>query len=210
MPYRAGEVNRKKRKCGKTEGKNGKNAFVACRATRIDPGKDTMALRKGEWEMANVKKKLAFLKEIREDPGRYLPITEKAWNIFPKKDCGTEWYDDPEYNIGWDAGLLEGNRPYFLECWATCGITMLTYFVSSAGMKRAGKKKLIRLLEDAGLLKILDPHNPRTSVMEFTEESGNSFYSVNIVAGDEEHIYTDGGCFFPYEPLNEFNREHGT
>ena len=142
--------------------------------------------------MATVEKAIGLLREIRENPDRYLPITDHAWKVFPKKDEGKEWYDDTQHNIGWNAGLLEGNRPYFLEVWATCGITMLTYFVCTRGIEEMKTGDLIRMLEEAKLFRLRDPENPRAEVMRFEEDGGNAFYSVNIVCGDEEGVYADG------------------
>lgn len=157
--------------------------------------------------MADVKEALGLLEEIRVDPGKYLPLVDHAWQEFPAVDYGENWYDDPWYNIGWDAGLLEGKRPYFLECWSTCGITMLTYFVSAEGLGRYGQKKAVKLLEEAGLFRILDPENPRTSVMEFRDGSGRRFYSVNVAVGDENGTYAAGGRCRPFSALNRYNRK---
>ena len=159
--------------------------------------------------MASVSEKLELLREIRDRPDRYLPIVDHTWKTFPDRDDGTEPYDDPEYNIGWDAGLLPKGRPYFLECWATCGLTMLTYFVSADGIEEADTDSLIRMLEDADLFKILDPSQPRTEVQRY-DAGGNEFFSVNIVAGDEEHAYVSGGSVFPFSYLNEFNARKGS
>ena len=156
--------------------------------------------------MASVQDKILFLKEIRENPGKYLPIADHAWKVFPKVNEGTEWYDDPQTNIGWDAGLLEGNRPYFAECWATCGITMLTYFVSASGMENAETAELIQKLENAKLLKIRNPKDPRTTAVEFEDDNGNKFYSINITVGDEDGTYIDGGRIYPFAELNKFNK----
>ena len=155
--------------------------------------------------MANVFEKLQFLQVCREHPDKYLPLIDHSWKQFPDKDPGENWYDDPEYNIGWDAGLLEGNRPYFLECWATCGITMLTYFVSTSGIEQCKKEDLLRMLENAGLFRILDPDDPRTEVNTYTDDSGNEFFSINIVCGDEDNTYIEGGKIYPFPQLNEFN-----
>ena len=88
--------------------------------------------------MANVKDKVRFLEEYREHPEKYLPMSDYAWKQYEKVEYGEEWYDDPWYNLGWDAGLVEGNRPYFMICWAACGITMLTYYISAAGIGEYG------------------------------------------------------------------------
>ena len=153
----------------------------------------------------NAKEALRLLAEIRENPDRFLPVTDHAWKVFPAVDEGENWYDDPQMNIGWDAGLLEGNRPYFMECWATCGITMMTYFVSAEGIESAGKEALLGMLQDAGKFRILNPENPRTKIMEFTDDGGNKFFSVNITVGDEEDTYVSGGRTFSFAGLNRFN-----
>jgi len=158
--------------------------------------------------METVAEKLELLGELRDHPDRYLPMTGHAWKTFPKRDDGTEWYDDPVYNIGWDAGLLPGNRPYFLECWATCGITMLTVSVSAEGIGDAEDAALVRMLEEAGLFRVLDPSNPRAAVMKY-EDGGHEFFSVNITVGDEENTYAEGGRIFGFRFLNEFNRKKG-
>lgn len=153
----------------------------------------------------NATEALRLLAEIRENPDRFLPMADHAWKVFPAVDEGENWYDDPQRNIGWDAGLLEGNRPYFMECWAMCGVTMLTYFVSAEGIGDMTKEALAGMLQDAGLFRILDPENPRTAVMEFTDGSGNKFLSVNITAGNEEDTYVSGGRMFSFASLNRFN-----
>ena len=155
--------------------------------------------------MANVKEKIGFLEEYREHPEKYLPMTEYAWKHYEKAEYGEDWRDDPWYNLGWDAGLLEGNRPYFMICWATCGITMLTYYVSAAGIEDYGEKELLQMLEKAKLVKVLDPEKPRTKAMKFTEDSGNEFFSVNITAGDEDGTYVEGGTMYPLAALNRCN-----
>jgi hypothetical protein len=164
---------------------------------------------RGLRQMAKVTEKLELLRELREHPDRYLPIINHAWKVFPERDDGTEWYDDPEYNLGWDVGLLPGNRPYFLECWATCGITMLTYFVSVVGIEDAKDADLIQMLEDEGLFQILDPSDPRTEVQKY-DVDGNKFFSINVVVGDEDNTYVRGGKMFPFPYLNEFNTKKGS
>ena len=157
--------------------------------------------------MTEVARKIDLLKEFKSHPDRYLPIIDHVWKVFPKRDDGQEWYDDPVYNIGWDTGLLPGNRPYFLECWATCGITMLTYFLSTIGMEDTKAADLISMLESENLFRILDPENSRTEVQRFADESGNEFFSVNVVCGDEEGTYIEGGKIYSFKYLNEFNRQ---
>ena len=155
--------------------------------------------------MADVKQKIVMLERFRQNPDGLLPIVDAAWRVFPDKVMGKEWYDDPQVNIGWDTGLLGGNRPYFLECWATCGITILTYFVSAIGLEDASTEELVKLLTDAGLFRLFDPENPSASVMKFEDSRGNEFFSINVTVGDEEETYLEGGTIYPFGPLNEYN-----
>lgn len=157
--------------------------------------------------VADVYDKIRMLDTFRLNPDRFLPVVDYAWKEFPEEDPGTEWYDDRQVNIGWDTGLLGADRPYFAECWATCGITMLTYFVPAVGMEDASKEDLIRLLTGEHLFRLRDPEHPRTDVMKFEDGSGNMFFSVNVTVGIEDETYIDGGRIYPFEPLNKRNRQ---
>ena len=157
--------------------------------------------------MAKVEEKIWFLKEYRAHPEKYFPLIDHAWKCFAEKDTGENPWDDPEYNIGWNAGVIGGNRPFFLECWATCGITMLTYFVSVKGIEEYGETELLKMLEEARLVKVLDPEHPRTTAVKVNDDHGNEFFSVNIVCGDEKGTYIKGGSIYAYKFLNAFNGE---
>lgn len=157
--------------------------------------------------MAKAEEKIRFLKEYRAHPEKYFPLIDHAWKCFAEKDTGENLWDDPEYNIGWNAGVIGGNRPFFLECWATCGITMLTYFVSVKGIEEYGEKELLKMLEEERLVKVLVPEHPRTTAVKVNDDNGNEFFSVNIVCGDEHGTYIKGGTIYAYKFLNAFNRE---
>lgn len=157
--------------------------------------------------MAKAEEKIRFLKEYRAHPEKYFPLIDHAWKCFAEKDTGENPWDDPEYNIGWNAGVIGGNRPFFLECWATCGITMLTYFVSVKGIEEYGETELLKMLEEERLVKVLDPEHPRTTAVKVNDDHGNEFFSVNIVCGDEKGTYIKGGSIYAYKFLNAFNGE---
>ena len=160
--------------------------------------------------MADVFDKIEMLKKIRKDEGKYLPLVDHAWKVFRKVDRGDDGLDDPVYNLGWDTGLLGDDRPYFMECWATGGITMLTYFLSTTGIENASTPDLLKVLTDKGLFRLYDPEKPRTAVMKFDDSYGNEFFSVNVTVGVEDETYLDGGRMYPFAPLNEFNRKRKT
>ena len=155
--------------------------------------------------MTDVNEKLRLLETLREEPEGMLPVIDHAWRVFPERCRGPKDWDDPEVNIGWDAGLLTPDRPYFAECWAVGGITVLTYFVSVIGIEDAGTGELVRMLTDAGLFRLLDPAEPRTSVAKFEDGRGNQFFSINVTVGIEDETYIEGGRIFSFRPLNEQN-----
>ena len=156
--------------------------------------------------VADVYDKIRMLNMFRLNPDRFLPIVDHAWKVFPKEDPGTESYDDRQVNIGWDTGLLGADRPYFAEGWATCGITMLTYFISTDGIGEYGVPELLAMLERAKLVKVLDPSRPRTDILKYEDDNGREFFSINIAAGDEEGTYVSGGKMYPFAALNRYNR----
>lgn len=155
--------------------------------------------------MTDVNHKIKMLSMFRLNPEKFLPVVDHAWKVFPDVDYGTEWYDDKEVNIGWNTGLLGADRPYFMEAWASNGVTMLTYFVSAEGIENATTGDLVKMLTDAHLFCLLDPENPRTSVMKFEDDHGNVFFSINVTAGTEDDLYVEGARTYPYGPLNEYN-----
>ena len=68
------------------------------------------------------------LMEYRNNPEKYLPLIDHDSKFFPSRE------ETDDVNIGWDCGFI-GKRPYFLECWATDGITMITIFLSTTGIE---------------------------------------------------------------------------
>lgn len=155
--------------------------------------------------MTDVFYRIKLLTIFRLSPKKFLPIVDHAWKVFPDRNEGTEWYDDPEYNLGWDTGLLDGDRPYFMECWASNGITVMTYFVSVKGIENAAPEEVVSMLTDAGLFRFLHPEKPGVSVMKYEDDHENVFFSVNVTVGIEDDLFVEGGRMYPYAPLNEFN-----
>ena len=150
--------------------------------------------------MAYVDEKLTFLQDCLEHPGKYLPIVDHAWQTFPVRN------EFDEVNIGWNAGLIDGKRPYFCECWAD-GCTVITYFISTKGIEDYTVGQLEEMLSNADIISYNCQEHYEASAMTFTDHSGNEFYSVNMVVGDEEKTYTDGGMIFSFSYLNKFNQK---
>ena len=63
------------------------------------------------------------------------------------------------------------------------------------------------LCERHGLYRKL-PVNPKASVITFTDSSGNTFYSVNVVVGvDDDLLVQETIGLFPYAALNAYNQQ---
>ena len=145
---------------------------------------------------------LDFLREYDKHYSLYLPLIDHAGQVFPKRDP-----KHGEVNIGWNCGLLHGNRPYFAESWAIDGITMLTIFISCIGLEMSLHGEIDQMLESAGLYRML-PGARRPAVIVLQDKVGNSFYSVNVIVGDDESVYVERTVgMLPFFLLNKYN-EH--
>ncbi len=152
--------------------------------------------------MAHVNEKLAFMRDYLQNTDRYLPLIDHAWKTF-ERQAGTG-----EVNVGWGVGLVDARRPYFCECWAE-GVTVITYFVSTIGIENHSVGQLEEMLERHGIIRYVGERKYETFVKRFRDDSGNEFHSINIIVGDDDETYIEGGVIYPYERLNEFNMERG-
>lgn len=148
--------------------------------------------------MAHYTEKLAFLDEYKRNPDKYLPLIDHAWKVFPDRS------EYGEVNVGWNAGIVEGNRPFFCECWAE-GITVLTYFISTKGIEEYSVEQIEKMLADAEIIWYVGERKHPTSVQKFTDHEGNEFFSINIIVGDDDGTYIEGCVIYGMNRLNEYN-----
>ena len=147
-----------------------------------------------KWEKI---KGLDALKALRAEPEKWLPVPGTE-GFHPRRN------EYGEYNIGWNAGIIDGNRMFYAEVWATDGITMLTMYFSDKGIENCSKKEIDTLLQSS------EYYSPREGYTgpqaeKFSDPQGNGFYSANIAVGYEDEIYIDGANIIPFSVLNEFN-----
>ena len=137
------------------------------------------------------------LRECRCKGSKLLPIVSDARREMPSRN------EYGEVNIGWNAGVMDGNRPYFAECWATDGITMLTVFISTKGIEDMPHAEIAQKFADTGYyIPRENAHKP--TVMEFTDTAGNGFFSINIAVGNEDEVFLDGAPILAPGVLNEY------
>ncbi len=147
---------------------------------------------------------IEFLREYRENPGRFLSMIDHQYKQFG------EWEDEDSRNLCWDAGIYEGNRPYFAECWKIFSITVMTVFIYAEGLDPEPDTEyiLVEFIRN-GLITGLSGDFLKIDVKPFTDGAGNRFLSVNLVLSKDEEgqfiRWGRGGA--GYEELNELNRE---
>ena len=141
--------------------------------------------------------KLVLLAKIKAHPKDYYPLIDHAWRQVEAES---------DRNLGWNVGLLEGRRPWFCECWADDGTTVLTYHLSTRGLENKRKEELARILEDARIVRRLEPVQ-EPAVFLFKDGTGNTFFSIHITVADEKRIYISekGGIVYSYSCLNQYN-----
>ena len=141
------------------------------------------------------------LMEYRNNKEKYLPLIDHETKPFAYRDK----FDD--VNIGWDCGFI-GNRPYFLECWATTGITMMTVFLSTTGIEDYSVEDLEELLiDEAKIYSKKEGYKSPEFAPKPVDSNGNEFFSINIVVGveDEPARINGGGHLVPFAELNKLN-----
>ncbi len=165
-----------------------------------------------EWEKAGgtgmlykepirTEEKLAFFEDYLNNKEKYLPVVDRAWKITRKVD------EDGAFNLGWDVGLIGTNRPFFGEYWSD-GVRMLTFYISTKGIEDYSEEQLYKMVEDAGLVRYFETADHGGNCIDkFNDSAGNEFFSINILAGDDDENYV-WFCIESYSILNDFNRSH--
>ncbi len=144
---------------------------------------------------------IELIREIRMNRDAWLPLIDHADQVFPPVN---EFEDK---NIGWYAGVIQDNRPFFVECWATEGITMLTIFFSVIGLENKTAGELSGIFESIGYYKVIGTER-HVALRTFTDSNNNEFYSLNITVGVEDETYIEGGTIYSFKLLNELNTEN--
>ena len=142
-----------------------------------------------------------LIKAYRANPDHYLPMIDHTEEVPGRNEYG-------EYNIGWNAGLLDATRPYFVECWAVDQITMLTIYVSAEGIEEKTAAELDQWLQDVGYFSYLDKKYWPAEVKTFENQDGNEFFAISITVGiEDEPALITGAQILSWSKLNEYNRK---
>ncbi len=142
---------------------------------------------------------IQFLTHYRNTKDFYLPMVDHESMIFEDRS------KSGQANIGWNCGSI-GDRPYFLEVWAIDGFTVMTVFVSLIGIEDYTLDDMEKLLIEKGGIYSKKEGYLKPEYCLFTDQSGNEFFSVNIVVGlDDAPAVIEGGRIYPFSELNRLN-----
>ena len=138
-----------------------------------------------------------LIRAYDEHPEKFLPMNKPDNEVPPRNE-----YD--ETNIGWYAGLLDEKRPFFAECWAVDGMTVLTMFVSTLGIENETPEELEQRFLDRGYYRKREGADRAPAVRTFAAD-GNEFYSINVTVGvDDEPAVIEGASIFSWNVYNKY------
>ncbi len=142
---------------------------------------------------------IGFLKKYIMHPDRYLPMCDQVWEIFNEDEF-------PGHLVGWNAGVIDGNRPFFYYASAIDKLINYVIFISADDIPDTSNKALVPYLCKEGLLDTLGPKKEEAPLWTFIikSKSGKEFLSINLTGEGDLRAY-EGGYFLPFEGLNEFN-----
>lgn len=144
---------------------------------------------------------LELIKSYRANPDKYYPMAYHMEEVPGRNEYG-------EVNIGWNAGLLDKKRPFFVECWAVDQMTMLTVYFSTKKIEDMSAEELDRWLQDVGYYSNRNENHLVPTVNKFKKPDGDEFFSINIGVGiEDEPAWINGAPVIPWNVLNEYNRE---
>lgn len=102
----------------------------------------------------------------------------------------TKTADEPYLDLGWNEGYFSDGRPYRAECWTENGITILTFFFSTAGIENLSSPQFKEFFEREGVIRFLSD-KAHLAAAPISDASNNDMWSVSVVVGDEGGTYIE-------------------
>lgn len=144
---------------------------------------------------------LELIKAYRAHPECFYPFLDRRGQVAPKNKYG-------EVNIGWNAGLLEGDRPFFAECWGADHMTTLSIYVSAKGIEDIAPEELEKMILDSGYFSYREDGYQTPQVNSFKNSKGEEFFLFTVGVGvEDEPALIDGAKIYPWSVLNEYNAQ---
>ena len=145
---------------------------------------------------------LYLIEDYRKHPERYFPLMDHTEEMPPRNEFGEE-------NLGWNVGMLDSRRPYFLECWRAFKAIIFTVYVSSQGIEDMTARELDAWLQDIEYYTYYPGVSPEPRLGRMTDPQGNEFFFMTVVADEDEGILRiEDYVIRPWTVLNKFNQEY--
>jgi hypothetical protein len=100
--------------------------------------------------------------------------------------------DNDALDLSWQEGLLNDGRPFRGELWCQDQISMVTFFFSTIGLENASKEDMESLLTSENLIQF-KPGRRDVRAVKVVDAGGNEMWSVNVLVGDDDGTYVEGG-----------------
>jgi len=145
---------------------------------------------------------VGFLMEYRKNPDKYLPMVDHNKRIYASRT------EEGDRNLGWNCGLLECSRPFFIEAWVTDGLTMLTVYIATDGIEHYSNEEVDAFLQKQGVYQMIEGA-AAPQVAKYKDGSGNEFFTVNIIVGlpdkEDTFITGDNPIIYSIDDINALN-----
>lgn len=142
---------------------------------------------------------IKLIEAYKDHPEQFYPLNYQTKQMPERNE-----YD--EYNLGWYAGMVDDKRPFFAECWAWEGFTMITISVSVKDIEDMTAEELDKLFQDADYYKQKEPGKNLPKTDKYVAKDGNEYYVLNLTVGaPEEPARIYGGWTNPWSDLNDYN-----
>jgi hypothetical protein len=165
---------------------------------------------KEEWKTGEVVTNIEgieFLREYRAHPEKYLSLSPlQRMPVIERENKNTT-------HFFWNAGILEGRRPYFARCWKMFHVINLTVYVVSTGLNDWDMNHLfVPMMIRRGLLNADDILKIPPCNIGKTWQEGYQYYVIHLVLKDEKPQQNIRwiGKTFTYDELNRLNSARKT
>lgn len=125
--------------------------------------------------------------------------------IYPKPDRSSmkpnvsKTEENGALDLGWQEGVLNDGRPFRGESWCQDQISMVTFFFSTIGLENASNEDMELLLTSENLIQFR-PGRRDVRAVKITDASANEMWSVNVLVGDDDGTFVEGGRPFSAYP----------
>jgi len=143
---------------------------------------------------------ISFIEEYKKNLDKYLPLHPYA-------------FMNDRNGMGWNCGILEENRPYFVDCWCDDGCTFADIIIPETGIEKITAEELKEKILKAGIYAPSNEgvdskyHGMANICWKRVEDDGNSYVCFQVLVGDEDYTYVEGCPIYSFSLLNQYNSE---